>query len=108
MTLWPVAGQAPLSMGFTKQEYWSGLLCPPPGDLPDQRIEPTSFMCTALVGEFFTISTTWEAQLAYIGCVLGRFSTVRLCDPMPGSSVHGILQARILEMFAIPFSRGSS
>ena len=39
---WTVAHQAPLSMGFSRQEYWSGLRCPPPGDLPDPGIEPTS------------------------------------------------------------------
>ena len=39
---WTVAHQAPLSMGFSRQEYWSGLPCPPPGDLPNQRIEPMS------------------------------------------------------------------
>ena len=39
-TLWTVAHQAPLSMGFSRKEYWSGLPCPPPGDLPDPRIEP--------------------------------------------------------------------
>ena len=42
VTLWIVAHQAPLSMGFSRQEYWSGLLCPPPGDLPDPGIEPVS------------------------------------------------------------------
>ena len=42
MTPWTVAHQAPLSMGFSRQEYWSGLPCPPPGDLPNPGIEPTS------------------------------------------------------------------
>ena len=42
VTPWTVAHQAPLSMGFSRQEYWSGLPCPPPGDLPSQRIEPMS------------------------------------------------------------------
>ena len=42
MTLWTVACQAPLSMGFSRQEYWSGLPCPPPGDLHDPRMEPES------------------------------------------------------------------
>ena len=39
-TLWAVAHQAPLSMGFSRQEYWSGLPCPPPGDLPNPEIKP--------------------------------------------------------------------
>ena len=43
-TLWTVAHQAPLSMGFSRQKYWNGLPCPPPGDLLDPRIEPQSFV----------------------------------------------------------------
>ena len=49
-------------MGFSKQEYWSGLLFPSPGDLSDPGIEPMSLTCPVLVGEFFTTSTTCEAQ----------------------------------------------
>ena len=55
--------QVPLSMGFSRQEYWTGLPCPPPGDLLDPGIEPAFLMCPALAGEFFTTSTTWEAFL---------------------------------------------
>ena len=62
-TLWSVAGQAPPSMGFSRQEYWSGLPCPPPGDLPQPGIEPASVMSPALAGRFFTISATWEAPV---------------------------------------------
>ena len=40
--LWTVARQAPLSLGFSRQKYWSGLPCPPPGDLPDSGTEPMS------------------------------------------------------------------
>ena len=61
MTLRTVANQAPLSMGFARQEYWSGLPCPPPGDLPDPGIKPVSLMSPALAGGFFPISTPWEA-----------------------------------------------
>ena len=46
-TLWTVARQAPLSMGFSRQEYWSGLPCPPPGGLPDPGIEPVSLTSLA-------------------------------------------------------------
>ena len=49
-------------MGFSRQEHWSGLLCPPPGDLPDPGIEPTTLMSPPLVGGFFTTSVIWEAQ----------------------------------------------
>ena len=55
-TLWTVAHQAPLSMGFFKQEYWNGLSCPPPGDLSHPGIEPTSLMSPALAGRFFTVA----------------------------------------------------
>ena len=51
--LWTVACQAPLSMGFSRQEYWSGLLCPPPGDLPIPGIELTSLKSPALAGKLF-------------------------------------------------------
>ena len=61
-TLWPVAHQAALSMGFSRQEHWSGLPCSPPADLPDLGIEPRSLMSPALAGRFFTTSAIWEAQ----------------------------------------------
>ena len=48
VTPWTVACQAPLSMGFPRQEYWSGLPCPPPGDLPDTGTEPASPATLAL------------------------------------------------------------
>ena len=55
------ARQAPLSMGFSRQDYWSELPCPPPGDLPDPGIKPVSLKSPALAGRFFTTSTPWEA-----------------------------------------------
>ena len=60
-TLWTVA-QPPLPMGFSRHEYWSGLPCPPPGDLLDLGIEPTSLASPALAGEFFPTSAPWEAH----------------------------------------------
>ena len=62
VALWTEVLQAPLSMGLTRKEYWSGLPCSHPGDLPDPQIEPTSLTSPALAGGFFTTSTTWEAQ----------------------------------------------
>ena len=47
-------------MGFSRQEYWSGLPFPPPGDLPDLGIKPAPFMSPALAGVFFTTNFTWE------------------------------------------------
>ena len=63
VTLWTVAHQAPLSMGFSRQEYWSGLPCTPPGDIPDPGIEPESLVSPALAAWLFTTSATWEADL---------------------------------------------
>ena len=62
-TPWTIACQSPLSMGFSKQEYWSGFLCPLPGDLPDPGIKPSSLMIYALSSRFFTTSTNWEALM---------------------------------------------
>ena len=61
-TLWTVDHQSPLSMEFSRQEYWNGLLCPPPGDLPDPGIKLTSLASTALAGGFFTTIATCEAH----------------------------------------------
>ena len=142
MTPWTAAYQTPPSMGFSRQEYWSGLPFPSPGDLPDPGIEPRSpaFQADALTSEppgkplrilckHQEISTypalrehlllLWRG-LVFSGslpcgtccCVLVPQSCLTICDPMdcslPGSSVHGIFQARILEWVAIPFSRASS
>ena len=52
-TLWSIAGQAPLSMGFSQHEYWRGLPFPPPGDLPDPGTEPPSLTSPAVTGGFF-------------------------------------------------------
>ena len=61
-TPWTAAHQGPLSMRFPRQEYWSGLPCPPPGDLPNPGIQPTSLRSPALAGRFFTTYTTWESH----------------------------------------------
>ena len=60
--LWTVAHQVPLSMGFFRQEHWSGLPLCPPGDLPDPEIGPASLLSPALAGRCFTTSAPWEAQ----------------------------------------------
>ena len=65
-TLWTLAHQVPLSIGFSRQEYWSELLCPPSEYLPNPRIEPASLMSPVLADGFFTTSATWEAPVEYI------------------------------------------
>ena len=60
-TPWTVVCQTSLPMGFSRQEYWNGLLCLPPGDLPDPGIEPMSLMSAALARRFVATSASWEA-----------------------------------------------
>ena len=62
-TPWTVAHQAPLSMGFSRQEYWRGLPCPTPGDLPYPGTEPCSLTSPALADGFFTTSASWEGPV---------------------------------------------
>ena len=99
-TPWTVAYQAPQSTEFSRQEYWSGLPFPSPGDLPNPGIEPWSptLQADALPSEpyYLTISEVKVAQ-----------SCLTLWDLMD-YTVHGILQARILEWVAFAFSRASS
>ena len=66
VTLWTLAHQAPLSMGFSRQEYWSGLPFPPPGNLPDPGIQPAFLMFLALAGRFFTANSTWESHVSSV------------------------------------------
>ena len=60
-TVWTVAHQAPLCMGFSRQEHWSGLPCPAPGQLLNPGIEPRPLPSPTLASGSFTTSTTWEA-----------------------------------------------
>ena len=84
LTLWPylctVAHQAPLSMGFSRQEYWSILPCPPPEDLPDPRFKPMSLVSPESAGGFFTTSITWEALLYGLLNSKGGLQSVVLKD----------------------------
>ena len=70
VTPWTVACQALLSMGFSRQEYWSGLPCPSLGDLPDPGIEPAFLMSPALAGGFFTTSAPCKAHFR---CLLKHY-----------------------------------
>ena len=107
-TLQTVAHLAPLSMGFSRQEYWNGLPFPPAGDLPNLGIKPTSLVSPALTGKFFTTSDTWEALILTKKVKVKVIqSCPTLCDPMD-YTVHEILQARTLAWVTFSFSRGSS
>ena len=67
---WTIAHQAPLSMGFSRQEYWSGMPSPSPGDLPDPGVVPKSLVSPALAGRFFTASIAWNTVASPKMCFL--------------------------------------
>ena len=69
VTLWTGAHQAPVSTGFSRQEYWSVLPFPPAGDLPDPGIEPVPLMSPALAGRLFTPRANSEAHMYICVCV---------------------------------------
>ena len=71
-TPWTGAYQALLFMGFLRQEYWSGLLCCSPENLPDPGIKPMSLMSPAVGGRFFITSTNWEAYLTDLVSLLNQ------------------------------------
>ena len=73
VTPWTVACQAPLSRGVSRREYWSGLLCPPPGALPNPGVEPTCLTSPALARGFFTTSATWEAHVYPAKCKINSY-----------------------------------
>ena len=64
--LWTIVHQAPLSMGFSRQEYWSGLPFPSPGDIPEPGIEPGSLTSPALAGGFFVASAPGKTPYTWI------------------------------------------
>ena len=103
---WTIDLQVPLSMEFSRQEYWSGLPFPSLGDLPHPGVECRS---PKLADVFFTTGTTWCVR-----CECAQWLQFCLslwdhkdCSPQ-GFSAPMVLQARILEWVAMPFSRGSS
>ena len=108
VTLWTVGHQVPLSMGFSRQEYWNGLLFPASGALPDPGVKPKS---PTFGNGFFTTETPGKPIADPAAAKsLQSFPTLRdpmVCSP-PGSSVHGIFQARILEWVAISFTKVSN
>ena len=99
-----VACQAPLSIRFSRQEHWSGLPFPSPGDLPDPGVKPG---CPALQADSL-LSEPPGKPILIAAAAKSLQSCPTLCDPIdgspPGSPFPGILQARTLEWVAISFS----
>ena len=93
-------------MGFPREEYWSRLPFSSPGNLPDPGTESASsaLQVVSQLNKYLIPQSESESEVTQ--------SCLTLCDPMycslPGFSVHGIFQGRILEWVAVPFSRGSS
>ena len=99
-TSWTLAHQAPLSMGFPRQEYWSGLTCSPPGDLPNPGIELASPTSPALESRFFTTSATCEAAFP---CTRREMALIFSCPCVflfliqsPHLIIHCFLSLRLL------------
>ena len=120
VTPWTVAYHSPLSMGFSREEYWSGLTFPSPENIPDPGIEPGP--PSEPPWKSTSLPRPWDSpgKNTGVGChfllqsrkVKSESEVAQPCptlrDPMdcslPGSSVHGIFQARVLEWGAIAFS----
>ena len=98
-TLWTLDRQAPLSIGFSRQEYWSGLPWPPPGDLPHPGIKFTSPLSPALANRFFITSASWgapgppEKQHLFTAFSWNMLQTHRCCPVQPSvkSNVEPIM-----------------
>ena len=92
VTLWALAHQAPLSVGYSRQEYWSGLPCPFPVDLPNPGIEHPSLASPALQADSLALSHLGAPLSGYVLCLVTQ-SCPTLFNPMdcspPGSSLHG-------------------
>ena len=73
-TVWTIDCHAPLSMGFSRQVYWSGLLCPPLGDLPDSGIEPMSLMSPEMAGGILSLVSPGKPPNMYISTRISKNS----------------------------------
>ena len=119
-TPWTAAHQAPPSMGFSRQEYWSGVPLPSLKEIKEDtnrwRNIPCSWTGRINIVKMSILpkaSTYYVRNTQHVGslCAKSFQSCLTLCDPMdcspPSSSVHGILQTRIPEWVAVPSSGGS-
>ena len=112
-----VACQAPPSMEFSRQEYWSGLPCPPPGDLPDSGIESTSLTSPALVGSL-PLSATRESEKQVIQLCLAVYCVwlyrlyiyrlYTLCDPIQSTGLQRVYSLYIYSVYSLRNSPGQN
>ena len=101
-TLWTVPCQTSLFMGFSRQEYWSGLPFLNPGDLPHPGIEPTSLTSPALAGRFFTTSATWKAHPFYKCCLSKHQENIRYLHCFERQGIWG---ARLFQLIPRPLGQ---
>ena len=95
VTPWTVAHQAPLTMGFSRQEYWSGLPCPLPGHLPDPGIEPTSLTSSALAGTFFFLPLAPPGSP--LGCTVRPPTPAKYVQILPFSTCdYGLFTKKVI------------
>ena len=102
--LWTVALQAPLSMGYFRQGYWSGLPCPPPRDLPDPGIKPWS---SASQADSLQLSHQGSPHIQSVKVKVAQ-SCPTLCGPMDYTYSPWNSPGQNAGVVAFPFSRGSS
>ena len=93
MTLWTETCQAPLSMEFSRQEYWSGLPCPSPGDLPDPGIEPSTLTSPALASGFFTTSASPKGMEAQGTRGLSAYNNAELAGLLGASNQLSLIHS---------------
>ena len=121
VSLWIIASQAPLSMGFSRQEYWSGLPCPPPGELLDPGIKPTSLTSPALADKGFPGGSTGKESV----CNAGDLGSIPGLGRSPGYGngyqlqysslensmdciVHGVTESQTRLIFTFVFTCGNN
>ena len=105
-TLWTITHQVPLSMGFSRQEYWSGLPCPPPGDLPNPGIEPASLESPALAGRFLAGYSSWDCRSrTQLSTIFFSFFTTSTTWEAPFFIIIYRNSIRLISFYSITFSR---
>ena len=95
--------QASLSMGFSRQEYWSGFSSPSPRTLPYPKMEPACLMYLALVGGFFTTSATWEARKSHSFNFFFFFNLMKLKQNQEYLHLNSHLQSSVSSFLSVIF-----
>ena len=106
-TLWAVICQAPLSMGFSRQKYWSGLSCPPPGDLPDPGLSLVSLVPPILAGRFFITRATIFMPILLSFLIILNQSCVQLSKFSTQLRRHDCKNAVILQVVGFLLEKGA-